>query len=94
MLFILMNMKNIPSPDVIYPNEYKTSVYVKNIVKAKNIYITMMMKMLQNLKQEISYLIIGKFCQIAKNVKFIMGPANHRISSVTTYPFHVFGGKW
>lgn len=32
-------MKNIPSPDVIYPNEYKTSVYVKNIVKAKNIYI-------------------------------------------------------
>ena len=39
-------MKNISSPDVIYPNEYKTSVYVKNIVKAKNIYITMMMKML------------------------------------------------
>lgn len=23
-----------------------------------------------------------------------MGPANHRISSVTTYPFHVFGGLW
>ena len=23
-----------------------------------------------------------------------MGPANHRISSVTTYPFHVFGGAW
>ena len=23
-----------------------------------------------------------------------MGPANHRISSVTPYPFHVFGGAW
>ena len=39
-------------------------------------------------------LIIGKFCAIASGVKFIMGPANHRISSVTTYPFHVFGGVW
>ena len=37
-------------------------------------------------------LIIGKFCAIAAGTKFIMGPANHRISSVTTYPFHVFGG--
>ena len=39
-------------------------------------------------------LIIGKFCSIASGTKFIMGPANHRISSVTTYPFHVFGGLW
>ncbi len=23
-----------------------------------------------------------------------MGPTNHRISSVTTYPFNVFGGAW
>nr|WP_278850195.1 CatB-related O-acetyltransferase [Thomasclavelia spiroformis] len=23
-----------------------------------------------------------------------MGPANHRISSITTYPFNVFGGLW
>ena len=39
-------------------------------------------------------LVIGKFCQIASGTKFIMGPANHRISSVSTYPFHVFGGAW
>ena len=37
---------------------------------------------------------IGKFCQIASGTKFIMGPANHRISSATTYPFNVFGGAW
>ena len=39
-------------------------------------------------------LIIGKFCSIASGTTFIMGPANHRISSVTTYPFAVFGGAW
>ena len=39
-------------------------------------------------------LIIGKFCAIASGTQFIMGPANHRMSSVTTYPFHVFGGAW
>ena len=39
-------------------------------------------------------LIIGKFCSIASKTKSIMAPANHRISSVTTYPFNVFGGLW
>lgn len=39
-------------------------------------------------------LVIGKFCQIASGTKFIMGPANHRIGSATTYPFNVFGGAW
>lgn len=39
-------------------------------------------------------LIIGKFCAIASGVRFIMGSANHRMGSVSTYPFHVFGGAW
>ena len=39
-------------------------------------------------------LIIGKFCALASGVQFIMGPANHRVSSVSTYSFHVFGGIW
>ena len=37
-------------------------------------------------------LIIGKFCAIASGTKFILGPANHRLCSVATYPFQVFGG--
>ena len=40
------------------------------------------------------HFVIGKFCQIVSGTKFIMGPANHRISSATTYPFNVFGGAW
>ena len=39
-------------------------------------------------------LIIGKFCAIAKGVEFIMNGANHRMCSVTTYPFNLFGGGW
>ena len=50
--------------------------------------------MLFNYPEFGDHLIIGKFCAIASGTKFIMGPANHRISSVTTYPFHVFGGAW
>lgn len=39
-------------------------------------------------------LIIGKFCAIAKNVKFIMNGANHKISGISTYPFQIFGNGW
>jgi virginiamycin A acetyltransferase len=35
-------------------------------------------------------LIIGKFCQIAKGVEFIMNGANHSMRSVSTFPFHIF----
>ena len=37
-------------------------------------------------------LIIGKFCQIGRNVEFIMNGANHQINSVSTYPFYIFRG--
>lgn len=39
-------------------------------------------------------LIIGKFCAIARGVKFIMNGANHKISGVSTYPFQIFGNGW
>ncbi len=39
-------------------------------------------------------LIIGKFCAIAKDVKFIMNGANHKISGFSTYPFQIFGQGW
>lgn len=32
-------------------------------------------------------LIIGKFCSIGENVKFMMNAANHNLNSITTYPF-------
>jgi virginiamycin A acetyltransferase len=39
-------------------------------------------------------LIIGKFCAIARDVRFIMNGANHKIDAFTTYPFSIFGNGW
>lgn len=101
-------MKNIPNPDDVFPNEYKTTCFIKNVIKAPNIIIGdytyyddnndptsfEQNNVLFNYPQFGDKLIIGKFCAIASGTKFIMGSANHRMSSVTTYPFNVFGGLW
>lgn len=101
-------MSMIPDPNTVFPNEYKTSCFIKNIIKAPNIIVgdytyyddgvdpTGFEKnnVLFNYPEFGDRLIIGKFCQIAFGAKFIMGPANHRLCSVTTYPFNVFGGAW
>lgn len=39
-------------------------------------------------------LIIGKFCALARGVKFIMNGANHKISGLSTFPFFIFGNGW
>ena len=39
-------------------------------------------------------LIIGKFCALARGVKFIMNGANHKTSGFSTYPFQIFGNGW
>ena len=101
-------MHQIPDPNQVFPNEYKTSCFIKNVVKAPNISIGdytyyddatdptgfEQNNVLFNYPEFGDHLIIGKFCAIASGTKFIMGPANHRLCSVTTYPFHVFGGAW
>ena len=39
-------------------------------------------------------LIIGRFCALARGVKFIMNGANHKMSGSSTYPFSIFGNGW
>ncbi|MFN8580653.1 MAG: CatB-related O-acetyltransferase [Gemmatimonadaceae bacterium] len=39
-------------------------------------------------------LVIGKFCSIAADVKFIMNGGNHPTTWLTTYPFPIFGHGW
>lgn len=98
----------IVDSNAIFPNGYKTSCFIKNVITAPNIFVgdytyyddandpTGFEKnnVLYNWPDFGDKLIIGKFCTIASGTQFIMGPANHRISSVTTYPFNVFGGAW
>ena len=105
----MANIKNeISNPNVIFPNAYGTTCFLKNIIQAPNIqvgdytYYDDPIDPLGFEKNNVlfnypifgDHLIIGKFCQIASGTKFIMGPANHRIASVSTYPFAVFGGQW
>ena len=101
-------MLNIPDPNVIFPNEYGTSCFVKNVVHAPNIEIGDYTyydddtdptgfernNVLFNYPEFGDRLIIGKFCALAQGTTFIMGPANHRTGSASTYPFNVFGGAW
>jgi virginiamycin A acetyltransferase len=39
-------------------------------------------------------LVIGKFCALARGVRFIMNGANHKISGFSTFPFYIFGNGW
>lgn len=39
-------------------------------------------------------LIIGRFCQIAAETKFIMNGGNHRTGGISAFPFFIFGGDW
>jgi len=97
-----------PDPNKTFPNAYGTTVFLKNVIKASNISVGdysyydsadhpedfEKTNILYNWPEFGDKLIIGKFCQLGSGVKFIMGPANHRISSISTYPFNVFGGTW
>lgn len=101
-------MTRVPDPNVVFPNEYKTSCFIKNVVTAPNITTGdytyyddaadptgfERSNVLFNYPEFGDHLVIGRFCQLASGVKFIMGPANHRLSSATTHPFNVFGGAW
>ena len=37
-------------------------------------------------------LMIGKFCQIAAGVEFVMNGANHQMNAATTFPFYIMEG--
>lgn len=98
----------IPDPNCIFPTKYKTTCFIKNTIQAPNIIIGDYTyydseqspenfernNILFNYPEFGDHLIIGKYCAIADQTKFIMGPANHRLCSVSTYPFSVFGGIW
>ena len=78
---------NIPSPDDPFPNEYGTTCFIKNVVKAPNVFIGdytyydsddapeefERRNILFNYPLFGDKRIIGKFCQIASGTQFIMG---------------------
>nr|WP_262488624.1 CatB-related O-acetyltransferase [Flavobacterium degerlachei] len=80
---------------------------MKNIIKNPNIIVGDYtyyddFENVENFEKNVKYhfdfvgdkLIIGKFCMIASDVKFIMNGANHLTKSLSTYPFAIFGNGW
>ncbi|AJD28103.1 acetyltransferase, CysE/LacA/LpxA/NodL family [Clostridium botulinum CDC_297] len=94
-----------PNPNSIYPNEnIKSICYIKNVIKNPNIQvgdytyyddINGAEKFEAHVTHHYEFiddkLIIGKFCAIAKGIEFVMNGANHRMKSITTYPFNIMG---
>ncbi|NRA74247.1 MAG: CatB-related O-acetyltransferase [Rickettsiales bacterium] len=104
-----MNQKNLyPDPNVVYPIEGVTrTVFLKNIIKNSQIIIGDYTyyddpEDVHSFERNVLYLfefvqdklIIGKFCQIATGVRFIMNGSNHAMDGISTYPFKVFGKAW
>lgn len=96
-----MKEENIPNPNLIFPIKNLNSItYVKPSVKNPNIIVGDFTYFAdKDFEKHVTHhydfigdkLIIGKFCQIAAGVEFIMNGANHQMNAVSTYPFYIFG---
>jgi virginiamycin A acetyltransferase len=97
-----------PDKNSLFPLEnYHRLCFLKNIIKNPNIIVGDFtyyddFESVENFEKNVKYhfdfigdkLIIGKFCMIASDVKFIMNGANHLPQAITTYPFEIFGNGW
>lgn len=91
-----------PDPNVIHPIEgYDKEIYVKSTTKNPNIIVGDFTYIADSefeshVTNYYSWsrdkLIIGKFCQIASGVEFMMNDANHQMNAVTTFPFYTLEG--
>ncbi len=97
-----------PSPDTLYPLIYNMNrtCFLKNIITRPNITVGDYTYYddetdIRNFEKNVLYhyeflgdkLIIGKFCQIASDVKFLMNGMFHMMDAFTTYPFMIFSKK-
>ncbi|OJV13132.1 MAG: chloramphenicol acetyltransferase [Alphaproteobacteria bacterium 33-17] len=97
-----------PDPNTLYPIPNITrTCYLKNIITNPQIIVGDYtyyddLESVYNFEKNVLYLfdfigdklIIGKFCQIATGVRFIMNGGNHAMNGLSTYPFMIFGKSW
>ena len=91
-----------PNPDTIHPiNGYDKEIYIKPTISNPNIIVGDFSYIADSeFERHITHhyewnndkLIIGKFCQIATGVEFVMNGANHQMNSVSTFPFYTLEG--
>ena len=97
-------MKNgkTPNPNTIHPiTGYDKEIYVKPTIKNPNIIVGDFTYIADSeFESHVTHhydwngdkLIIGKFCQIAAGVEFVMNGANHQMNAVSTFPFYTLEG--
>ena len=97
-----MNHETKPDPNVVHPVEgYEKEIYVKPTLKNPAIIVGDFTYIADSdFESHVTHLyewngdrlIIGKFCQIAAGVEFVMNGANHQMNAVTTFPFYTLQG--
>ena len=92
----------IPNPGTIHPVAgYDREIYVKPTVTNPNILVGDFTYIAESeFESHVTHLyewngdrlIIGRFCQIASGVEFVMNGANHQMNAVSTFPFYTLEG--
>lgn len=92
----------IPNPDTIHPIAgYDKEIYIKPTINNKNIIVGDFSYIADSdFESHVTHhyewnndkLVIGKFCQIASGVEFVMNGANHQMNAVSTFPFYTLEG--
>ena len=96
-------MKTDLNKNDVFPNKQIPSVcFIKNTIKNPNIIVGDYTyyddkNHPEDFEKHVTHhydfigdkLIIGKFCQIASGVEFIMNGANHYMKGFSTYPFNI-----
>ncbi len=100
---------NGPNPNALHPiKDYDKLIFLKNFIKAPNIHVGDYTyfddrrngpenfeeyNVLYNYDFSKVKLVIGKFCAIAAETKFLM-TGDHKLDAVSTYPFPIFLNGW
>ena len=97
-----MKNEKKPDPNVIHPIAgYDKEIYVKPTITNPNIIVGEFTYIADSeFESHVTHfypwsrdkLIIGKFCQIASGVEFVMNDANHQMNAVSTFPFYTLEG--
>ena len=97
-----MENKKLPNPNTIHPIAgYDKEIYIKPTLKNANIIVGDFTYIADSeFESHVTHfypwsrdrLIIGKFCQIASGVEFVMNDANHQMNAVSTFPFYTLEG--
>ena len=97
-----MSDEKKPNANTIHPIDgYDKEIYIKPTIKNENIIVGEFSYIADyEFESHVTHLysfnndklIIGKFCQIASGVEFIMNGANHQMNSVSTFPFYTLEG--